>query len=84
MLWEQMYVWMHASWSPVDDSEAAHEALRQELEDLDSEATRVALVDGQPAAVAFVFVDENPTVVAETVQADTPLETTPSPQQCHR
>ena len=72
MLWEQMYVWMHASWSPVDDSEAAHEALRQELEDLDSEATRVALVDGQPAAVAFVFVDENPTVVAETVQADTP------------
>ena len=45
---------------------------RQVLEDLDSEATRVALVDGQPAAVAFVFVDENPTVVAETVQAGTP------------
>ncbi|WCC79647.1 GNAT family N-acetyltransferase [Cutibacterium equinum] len=71
-LWEQIYVWMHESWSPVDDSEAAHEALRQELEDLDAEATRVALIDGQPAAVAFVFVDENPTVVAETVQADTP------------
>ena len=71
-LWEQMYVWMHASWSPVDAGEAAHEALRQELEDLDAEATRVGLVDGQPAAVAFVFVDENPTVVAETVQVDTP------------
>ena len=71
-LWEQIYVWMHESWSPVDDSEAAHEALRQELGDLEAGATRVALIDGQPAAVAFVFVDENPTVVAETVQADTP------------
>lgn len=71
-IWEQIYVWMHESWSPVDDSEVAHEALRQELEDLDAGATRVALIDGQPAAVAFVFVDENPTVVAETVQADTP------------
>ena len=53
-LWEQIYVWMHESWSPVDDSEAAHEALRQELEDLDAGATRVALIDGQPEGDAAV------------------------------
>lgn len=71
-LWEQMYVWMHAAWSPVDDSEAAHAALRQELDDLDAEASRVVLVGGRPAAVAFVFLDENPTVVAETVEPEVP------------
>ncbi len=72
-LWVQYYQWVHEDWSPVDDSEEARRAVRSEAAELDLDHTAVALVDGQPAAVAFVFDDEGaPTVCPETVTRDTP------------
>ncbi|ALN15279.1 MAG: GNAT family N-acetyltransferase [Acidipropionibacterium acidipropionici] len=72
-LWSRYYEWVHEQWSPVDDTEEARAAVRSEAAELDLEHTSVALVDGQPAAVAFVFDDEGaPTVCAETVARDTP------------
>ncbi|MDN5977629.1 GNAT family N-acetyltransferase [Acidipropionibacterium jensenii] len=72
-LWAQIYRWVHQDWSPVDDSEKAREVLRSEASELDLDHTAIALVDGQPAAVAFVFDDEGaPTVCAETVTPDAP------------
>lgn len=72
-LWLQFYRWVHQDWSPVDDSQEAREALIQEAAELDLDRSSVALVDGQPAAVAFVFDDDPaPTVCAETLTRDAP------------
>lgn len=72
-LWSRLYEWIHADWSPVDDTEEARDAVRAEADELDLAHTAVALVDGQPAAVAFVFDDVGaPTVCAETVARDAP------------
>lgn len=72
-LWLQFYRWVHQDWSPVDDSEEAREALIQEAAELDLDRSSIALVEGQPAAAAFVFDDDlAPTVCAETLTRDAP------------
>ena len=73
LLWSQIYTWTHEEWSPVDDSDEARAAIASEARELDLDRTAVALVDGEPAAVAFVFDDPGAsTVCAESVRRDTP------------
>lgn len=72
-LWEQVYLWVHADWSPVADTKEAQRTVRQEAGELDLDHTGITLVDGEPVAAAFVFDDPGaPTVVAETVAPDVP------------
>ncbi len=72
-LWLQQYLWVHRDWSPVGESEEVQQLLLAEAQELDRELTSVALVDGEPVAVCFGFADPVvPTLVAETVERDTP------------
>lgn len=66
------YEWTHADWSPVgpDFSLALNEDLAEEL---DAEASSIAVVDGRIAAACLVYRDSTPPVVtAETVARTTP------------
>jgi len=66
------YEWTHADWSPVgpDFSLALNEDLAEEL---DAEASSIAVVDGRIAATCLVYRDSAPPVVtAETVARTTP------------
>lgn len=67
-----VYAWTHAAWSPVGPQFA--EALNEDLADeLDRDATSVAVVAGRVVANCMVYLDESPPVVtAETTAADTP------------
>lgn len=67
-----VYEWTHASWSPVGEGFAS--ALNEGLEDdLDLEATSVAVVTGRIVANCMVYRDSLPPIVtAETTQADCP------------
>ena len=77
--WEQLeeanaavYAWTHAAWSPVaaDFAPALNEDLADEL---DTEATSVAVVGGQVVANCMVYRDsDRPIVTAETVSPHTP------------
>ena len=67
-----VYEWTHASWSPVGEGFAS--PLNEGLEDdLDLEATSVAVVKGRIVANCMVYRDSLPPIVtAETTQADCP------------
>lgn len=68
----EVYAWTHAPWSPVaaDFADALNEDLGDEL---DVEATSVAVVDGRIVATCMVYRDTTPPIItAETVAADTP------------
>lgn len=68
----EVYAWTHAAWSPVapDFSGALNEDLADEL---DVEASSVAVIGGRIVANCLVYRDETPPVVtAETAAADTP------------
>lgn len=77
--WDQLedanaavYAWTHAAWSPVaaDFAPALNEDLADEL---DTEATSVAVVGGQVVANCMVYRDsDRPIVTAETVSPHTP------------
>lgn len=66
-----VYEWTHASWSPVAPDFAS--ALNEDLADeLDLEASSVAVVDGSVAAHCMVYRDSVPPIVtAETVSRQT-------------
>ena len=76
--WDQLedanaavYAWTHAAWSPVaaDFAPALNEDLADEL---DTEATSVAVVGGQVVANCMVYRDsDRPIVTAETVSPHT-------------
>lgn len=65
----EVYEWTHSTWSPVGDGFAS--ALNEDLEDeLDLEATSVAVVDGRVVANCMVYHDSDPPIVtAETTHA---------------
>lgn len=87
LLWSQIYTWTHEEWSPVDDSDEARAAIASEARELDLDRTAVALVDGEPAAVAFVFDDPGRRPSVPSPCDGTPLTPTrpspgPSPGSC--
>ncbi len=65
-----MYEWIHRSWSPVSPGFA--EVVNAGLDDeLDRQASAVAVVDGRPVALAAVYRDVDPPIVcAETTRPD--------------
>ncbi len=68
----EVYAWTHAAWSPVGPDFA--DALNEDFTDeLDLEASSIAIVDGRIVANCLVYHDSSPPVVtAETSAADTP------------
>lgn len=68
----RIYEWTHASWSPVGESFAA--ALSEGLEEeIDLEATHVAIDDGAIRAMTVAYHDSEPPIVtAEATSPDDP------------
>jgi len=64
------YAWTHAAWSPV--AAAFAEPLSEDLADeVDSDASSVAVVAGEIRALVLVYRDSTPVLTAETTAAHT-------------